>query len=77
MDLRQLTRIAPSPQATSKGKGAILAPCIDDAELARAIADLRAAGETVVVELPGHEAAKDEWGCDRRLERKEGKWRVT
>jgi len=30
-----------------------------------------------VVDLPGHEAARDELGCDRRLEKKDGKWRVT
>src|SRR6185312_14272521 len=42
-----------------------------------AIAQLRDGGEIVVVDLPGHEAARDELGCDRRLEKKDGKWRVT
>ena len=36
-----------------------------------------AAGEVVVVDLPGHEESTHELGCDRRLEKKDGKWRVT
>ncbi|HSN22474.1 MAG TPA: ATP phosphoribosyltransferase regulatory subunit [Usitatibacter sp.] len=73
MDLRQLAALAPPPPA----RGRILAPCVEDAALDIAIAQLREAGEVVVVELPGHEAARGELGCDRRLEKKEGKWRVT
>ena len=34
-------------------------------------------GNGVVVDLPGHEDARDELACDRKLEKKEGKWRVT
>jgi len=36
---------------------------------------LRQKGEVVIVNLPGHDAA--ELGCDRKLEKKDGKWRVT
>jgi ATP phosphoribosyltransferase regulatory subunit len=42
-----------------------------------AIAQLRAAGNVVVVDMPGHEKHRDELGCDRKLEKKDGKWRVT
>ena len=73
MDLRQLA-------ARSKGNGrraAILAPQGEDKALRDEIARLRAAGEVVIVDLPGHEDAANELGCDRKLERKDGKWRVT
>jgi len=85
--------VRPSPRPSPKGEGdsgpspkgegdsgppeeerhVILAPCDDDAR--EAIQDLRAKGEIVVVDLPGHDAG--ELGCDRRLEKKDGKWRVT
>lgn len=73
MDLRQLTALAPADGR----RRAILAPAGDERELRDAIAQLRAKGEVVVVELPGHEGAREELGCDRRLEKKDGKWRVT
>ncbi len=73
MDLRQLARFAPSPAP----RRAILAPCGGDAALAQAVAKLRAAGEVVVAELPGHEDSRGELGCDRKLEKKDGTWRVT
>jgi ATP phosphoribosyltransferase regulatory subunit len=73
MDLRQLTALAP---ANGKRR-AILAPAGDERELRDAIAELRAKGEVVAVELPGHEGAREESGCDRKLEKKDGKWRVT
>jgi hypothetical protein len=48
-----------------------VAPAADDPKLAKAIAELRAQGECVVVALPGetHEAAK-------RLVKNGGNWRV-
>ncbi|QJR15693.1 ATP phosphoribosyltransferase regulatory subunit [Usitatibacter palustris] len=73
MDLRQLAALAPE----AAKRGAILAPCIEDAALAAEVARLREAGEVVIDDLPGHEAARDELGCDRKLEKKDGKWRVT
>ena len=74
MDLRQLAGLVePSPRPSPKGEGAILAPCTEDAR--EAIEALRAKGEVVVVDLPGHDSS--ELGCDRRLEKKDGKWRVT
>jgi ATP phosphoribosyltransferase regulatory subunit len=73
LDLRQLAALAAKPEA----RGAILAPALDDAALASAIAQLRGEGHVVVVEMPGHEKARAELGCDRRLVKKGGKWRVT
>jgi ATP phosphoribosyltransferase regulatory subunit len=73
MDLRQLAALSPRIEADEK----ILAPAGDDASLKEAIAKLRAAGNVVVVEMPGTEAHREELGCARKLELKDGKWRVT
>ena len=72
MDLRQLAGLAP---AAPRAAGAILAPFVDDPALAEAVRALRARGEVVINELPGHDAA--ELRCERRLEKKDGKWHVT
>jgi ATP phosphoribosyltransferase regulatory subunit len=68
MDLR---RLASRVEAASHAR-AIVAPAGDDASLARAIADLRAQGESVVVALPGetHEGAQ-------RLIKSGASWRVA
>jgi len=73
MDLRQLAALAPKPPAEEK----ILAPALDDPALRDAIARLREAGSIVVVEMPGTEKDRAELGCERKLEKKDGKWRVT
>ena len=73
MDLRQLATLAPRAHADER----ILAPALDDASLREAIAKLREAGSIVVVEMPGTEKHRDELGCERKLEMKDGKWRVT
>jgi ATP phosphoribosyltransferase regulatory subunit len=73
MDLRQLAGLAPKPDAREK----ILAPALDDPTLKQAIAKLRGAGSVVVVEMPGTELYREEMGCTRKLEKKEGKWHVT
>jgi ATP phosphoribosyltransferase regulatory subunit len=71
MDLRQLGGLAKGGEKP----GGILAPCADDPGLREAIDALRAAGEVVVVELPGH--GPNDTGCDRSLAKKDGQWRVT
>ena len=73
MDLRQLAALAPR---AARGE-AILAPALDDPELRDAVAQLREAGHIVVVEMPGLEKHRAELGCERKLEKKDGKWRVT
>lgn len=72
MDLRELARLANGYHARS----AILAPYSDDGVLSGEIRRLREQGETVVVELPGHEGSWHESGCDRRLTNKGGNWTV-
>ena len=71
MDLRQLARMVKGDAP----RAAILNPGGDDSGLARVVADLRAKGEIVVDALPGHDTT--ELQCERRLEKKDGKWHVT
>jgi ATP phosphoribosyltransferase regulatory subunit len=44
--------------------------------LQNAIEALRARGEIVVVDLPGHAATRGELGCDRQLVRRRSQWTV-
>ena len=73
MDLRSLAALAPKAPA----RAAILAPAIEDAALKREIDRLRGDGNTVIVEMPGQEKHREELGCERKLEKKDGKWLVT
>lgn len=70
LDLRQILDCLAQPVP----RGGILAPRVDDAGLRGRIAELRAAGERVVVELPGQEAHGTESGCDRHLVKTEQGW---
>jgi ATP phosphoribosyltransferase regulatory subunit len=72
MDLRVVARAAPD----AGRRGAILAPYEDDAALASEVTALRAKGEVVIVDLPGHEGAEASVSCDRRLVRRGSKWAV-
>ncbi|MEO8343860.1 MAG: ATP phosphoribosyltransferase regulatory subunit [Gallionella sp.] len=81
MDLRQLYRLLP-PQAASSG---ICAPHyekllsghpLDAAALRDKITQLRAAGETVVVDLLGDTTLRAELQCDRELVLRNGVWQV-
>ena len=73
LDLRELAALSAPPMA----RNPILAPAPDgDAALARKIAALRAKGEIVIEELPGHEKYRAELGCARRLVKKHGAWRL-
>ena len=71
LDLRDLAQVAPERQ----GAGAIRAPYGDDPALAQETGRLRAEGEVVVVELPGHNDC-GEIGCDRELARVNGQWKL-
>ncbi len=73
MDLRQLYRLLP-PQADRMG---VCAPHSDDAALCDKIAQLRAAGETVVVDLLGDVALRKELQCDRELVLRNGVWQIV
>lgn len=71
MDLRELASARPNGGA----KPGVLAPYKpNDQALQKRIAALRARGEIVIVELPGHAGTRRELGCDRRLVRREGVW---
>ena len=73
LDLRELSPLE-GPQAAAR---AILAPVVAiDAALTEAVSALRAAGETVIEALPGHEGTWSEAGCDRQLVLRAGKWIV-
>ena len=72
-DLRLLAQVAgPTPELS-----AVRAPHSEDPALAEKIRVLRAAGEIVVVELPGHDDPRDETRCDRELALRDGKWEVV
>lgn len=73
MDLRELAQASPNGPL----RGGILAPYAPrEAGLQRRVEALRARGEVVVVDLPGHAGSRAELGCDRRLVRRTGKWVV-
>jgi ATP phosphoribosyltransferase regulatory subunit len=73
MDMRALAMLTPLPQL-AKG---VLAPYLEDAGLQQKIDELRAQGEIVVVDLPGHQQHVGELNCDRKLEKNEKGWAVT
>jgi hypothetical protein len=67
MDLRQLAGLVKG----SVRRAAILAPCSDDETLRELVTRLRAQGETVIVALPGHDAAGARLRAAHRDERGE------
>jgi len=74
MDLRELASASPSGGA----KPGVLAPYAPrDAALQRKVKVLRARGEIVIVDLPGHAKTRAELGCDRKLVRRAGTWLIT
>lgn len=73
MDLRQLYRLL-APQVAQLG---VCAPPLDDEALRGKIAQLRAAGEIVVVDLLGDAALRRELQCDRELVLRDGVWQVV
>jgi ATP phosphoribosyltransferase regulatory subunit len=73
MDLRQLYRLLP----VQMPRAGIRAPASADAALRDRIAQLRAAGEAVVVDLLGDAALRGELQCDRELVLRDGKWQVA
>jgi ATP phosphoribosyltransferase regulatory subunit len=74
MDLRELASAQPDGQS----KPGILAPYRpNDAALQKRIAALRARGEIVVIDLPGHVKSRAELGCNRQLTRRAGVWSIA
>ncbi len=71
LDLRELAAVSPN----GKTRPGIFAPYRPrDVALRRRMAALRARGEAVIEDLPGHSGTRDELACDRRLVRRGGKW---
>ena len=73
LDLRELLQAS----GLETVQGAILAPLAGDDGLVDCITRLRAAGEIVLRELPGHEGSWREAGCDRRIVVTNGAWSVV
>jgi ATP phosphoribosyltransferase regulatory subunit len=73
LDIKALVAVA-RPAAP---RAAIRAPWGEGQALRKAIATLRAAGETVVCVFPGHESEVDEFQCDRELLQIDEAWHVT
>ncbi len=73
-DLLNLYQLAGAGAAVAPG---ILAPDDDDPALQQAIAELRAGGERVVVDLSRGQSSAPDQHCDRRLVAGDGGWRVT
>lgn len=71
LDLRALARFS---QPHQNHLGAILAPWPEGAVLHAEIERLRAAGETVVAALPGHDGHWREAGCTRQLVQRDERW---
>ncbi|MGL4574872.1 MAG: ATP phosphoribosyltransferase regulatory subunit [Burkholderiaceae bacterium] len=72
LDLRELARFVPQ---RPPGK-AVLAHWHDEAAWSAEVARLRAAGEIVVVQLPGEVQEHHEFACDRQLVHADGRWTV-
>ena len=72
VELRELAGLVPDAEATR----AVRAPWSAEPGLAQAVRTLRASGEVVVQMLPGHEAAQQEFECDRELAREGTDWVV-
>ena len=73
MDLRQLHGLL----AAEAQPGGVLAPHRADAALQDKIAQLRAQGHAVVVDLLGDPALRNELNCDRELVLRDGAWHVA
>ena len=72
LDVKSLAATAPLPPLPA----AIRAPWTEDAPLRDEVRALRAAGQTVLQVLPGHESEADAFACDRELALDGGHWRV-
>jgi ATP phosphoribosyltransferase regulatory subunit len=70
------TLIALSGRGVSPARAGILAPASDDAALAERIAELREAGEIVIMSLPGQAVSPVESHCNRKLVKQDKVWVV-
>ena len=73
IDLRDLAGLS---DADANGKRIIAPYKPDDAQLQAAIRAFRQAGDTVIVDLPGHKDSRDELRCSDELVLRNGSWLV-
>ncbi len=76
-DLRVLARLGVQTPAGDDLQGTVFAPSVEDESLHSEIRSLRAAGRTVICELPGQAASPQAMGCTHRLESRAGAWQLT
>lgn len=74
-DLKSLVNLS-DYQSTNSASSAIFAPRSDDPALGSMIAELRAQGEIVIIELPGQLGDATAMGCKRILVQHDGQWSV-
>lgn len=72
-DLRQWLRVSAAPAPALAG---ILAPGSNDVALQAEVARLRAEGQRVVMRLSGDKSPASEFGCDREMVKRGGRWIV-
>lgn len=72
LDLRELARLLPARAPAN----AVLAQWHEEPAWADEVSRLRARGEIVVVQLPGHAQEHHEFICDRQLVRSGARWTV-
>ena len=73
-DIKLLLALSAAPAIQPKG---IYAPRDSDPQLLQQIKKLRQRGEIVICRLPGQKGDAKDMDCDRKLEKKNGKWTVV
>ncbi|MEY4717468.1 MAG: hypothetical protein RL563_86, partial [Pseudomonadota bacterium] len=73
-DLHVLAGLSDSSPLSSQAT--ILAPALDDSDLAIVIRDLRAEGRRVIQQLPGQSGDAQQFGCQTILEKQGSQWVV-
>jgi ATP phosphoribosyltransferase regulatory subunit len=76
-DLRVLLRLGMQMMVGDDAQGTVFAPAHEDESLRIEIRRLRAAGITVICELPGQTASPQDMGCTHGLELRAGAWHLT
>ena len=74
-DVRVLARLA-AETGSDEDNSAVFAPADDESDLHETIRSLRAAGRTVIQELPGQAADAFEMGCGFKLRKQGAQWIV-
>jgi ATP phosphoribosyltransferase regulatory subunit len=73
-DIKCLLSLQPVTVIGSKG---IFVPFSDDPDLLKQVNELRQSGEIVISELPDQIGGAAEMNCDRKLELRDGNWKIV